>query len=108
VSTPEVESALIAELLEALRALPDVTADLACQGDSGGQAAVNDVSVSMQVAGRPLALLVGIRKALYPRDVRQALWQIRDAASRRIGDAGAKSACRAAGCLGGEPEAVIC
>jgi len=92
VNTSEVESALIAELLEALRALPDVTADLACQGDSGGQAAVNDVSVSMQVAGRPLALLVGIRKALYPRDVRQALWQIRDAASRRSGDAGAEGA----------------
>jgi hypothetical protein len=35
VNTSEVESALIAELLEALRALPDVTADLACQGDSG-------------------------------------------------------------------------
>ena len=91
-NTSEVESALIAELLEALRALPDVTADLACQGDSGVQAALNDVSVSMQVAGRPLELLVGIRKALYPRDVRQALWQIRDAASRRSGDAGAEGA----------------
>ena len=63
-NTPEVERALIAELLEALRALPDVTADLACQGDAGGQAAVNDVSGSMLVAGRPLALLVRIRKAL--------------------------------------------
>lgn len=61
-NTPEVESALIAELLEALRALPDVTADLTCQGDSGVQAAVNDVSVSMQVAGRPPALLVGIER----------------------------------------------
>ena len=91
-NTSEVESALIAELLEALRALPDVTADLACQGDSGVQAALNDVSVSMEVAGRPLALLVGIRKALYPRDVRQALWQIRDAASRRSGDAVAEGA----------------
>jgi hypothetical protein len=54
VNTSEVESALIAELLEALRALPDVTADLACQGDSGVQAIVNDVSVSMRVAGRSL------------------------------------------------------
>lgn len=90
--TPEVASALIAQLLEALRALPDVTADLARQSDAGGQAAVNDVSVSMQIAGHPLALLVGIRKALYPRNVRQALWQIRDAAARRIGDAGVENA----------------
>ena len=91
-SAPEVESALIAKLLEALRALPDVTADHARQSDADGQAAANDVSVSMQVAGHPLALLVGIRKALYPRDVRHSLWQIRDAASRRIGEAGAESA----------------
>ena len=32
------------------------------------------------------------KKALYPRDVRQALWQIRDAVSRRTGDAGAEGA----------------
>jgi hypothetical protein len=60
VSTPEVESALLAEFLEALRARPDVTADLACQVDAGGQAAVNDVSVSMQVDGRPLASWSGV------------------------------------------------
>ena len=90
-NTPEVDSALIAELLEALRALPDVTADLVGQRDAGGRAAVNDVSASIQVAGRPLELLVGVRKALYPRDVRQALWQIRDAASRRSGYADTES-----------------
>ena len=51
-STPEVERALIAELLEALlRALMDVTANLASQSEADGQAAVNEVSVSMQVAG---------------------------------------------------------
>ena len=91
---PEIENALIAELLKALRALPDVTVDLGGQGSSGGQAAIGDVSVSMQVAGRPLALWVEVRKALYPRDVRQALWQIRDAASRRNGDAAAEGAVR--------------
>lgn len=85
-STPEVESALIAELLEALRALPDAAAALARPLVAGERAAMNHVCVSMQVAGRPLALQVGIRKALYPRDVRQALWQIRDAAARRSGD----------------------
>lgn len=86
-NTSGVERGLVAELLEALRTLPDVTADFAPKVDAGGQAALNDVSVSMRVAGRPLALLVSTRKALYPRDVRQALWQIRDAASRRSGDA---------------------
>jgi hypothetical protein len=46
----------------------------------------------MRVAGRPLALLVGILKALYLRDVRQVLWQILEATSRRTGDAGAEGA----------------
>lgn len=91
-STAQFESALIAEFLGALRALPDVMADLTCQSDVDRQVPVNGVSVSMKVAGHPLALLVGIRKSLYPRDVRQALWQMREGASRRIGSAGAENA----------------
>ena len=89
---PESEQALIAGLLEALRALPDVKADLTYQANADGKAAFNEVSVSMQVAGRPLALRVELRKALYPRDVRQTLWQIRDASSLRTGDAAAPNA----------------
>ena len=87
---PELESTLMAELLDTLRGLPDVTADAAPWTDAGGQAAGIDLQVSMQVAGRSMALLVEIRKTLYPRDVRQALWQIRDAASRRVGEADAE------------------
>ena len=41
--------ALVAELLQALRAFPDVTADRVRQVDAARQAAVNDVSASMQV-----------------------------------------------------------
>ena len=85
VETPKVESALIAELLDALKRLPDVAVDLARQSDVGGHVAGIDVQISMQVAGRSIALLIEIRKTLYPRDVRQALWQIRDAAARRDG-----------------------
>ena len=91
--TPDVDSALIAGLLDALRALPEVKADIVRQsGVAEGPALVNGLSLSMLVAGHPLVLLVGIRKALYPRDVRQALWQIRDAASRRSGRASDESA----------------
>lgn len=84
--TPEVESALLTHLLETLRGLPDVSADLGRQGDSGGSTAERGMSLSIHVAGRPLSLLVEIRKTLYPRDVRQALWQIRDVASRSQGE----------------------
>jgi hypothetical protein len=84
-NTPEVERGLIAELLEALRALPDVTADLARQVDAGGPAAVSDVSVSMQVAGRPLALGGGIRKVLYPRDALHELLHVHQRRSIRAG-----------------------
>lgn len=86
--TPETGNALISKLLESLRGLPEVTADLSRLGDSGGSSASaeREVLLSIRVAERPLALLVEIRKVLYPRDVRQALWQIRDSASRRQGD----------------------
>lgn len=86
--TPEAGNALISKLLEALRGLPEVTADLEHPGDPGGSSANAErkVPLSIRVAERPLALLVEIRKVLYPRDVRQALWQIRDSASRRQGD----------------------
>lgn len=86
--TPETGNALISKLLESLRGLPEVTADLGRLGDSGGSSASaeREVLLSLRIAERPLALLVEIRKVLYPRDVRQALWQIRDSASRRQGD----------------------
>lgn len=86
--TPEAGNALIGKLLEALRGLPEVTADLGRPSDPGGSSASaeREVLLSIRVAERPLALLVEIRKVLYPRDVRQALWQIRDSASRRQGD----------------------
>ena len=85
---PEADNALISKLLEALRGLPEVTADLGCPGDpsESSASAEREVLLSIRVAERPLALLVEIRKVLYPRDVRQALWQIRDSASRRQGD----------------------
>ncbi len=92
VASPEVESVLIAALLEALRGLPDVTAEVARRSDIGGPAAGIEVQVSIQVAGRSIALMVETRKTLYPRDVRQALWQIRDATSRRAGEADAEPA----------------
>ena len=85
---PEAENVLISKLLEALCRLPEVTADLGCPGDPGGLSACAErkVLLSIRVAERPLALLVEIRKVLYPRDVRQALWQIRDSASWRQDD----------------------
>ena len=72
------ERQMIERLLDSLRALPEVQAEL----DEGlGTQRVPDrgydARVDLRVGGRPLILLIEAKKSLYPRDVRQALWQLR-------------------------------
>lgn len=64
-------------LLAALRALPDVTAELRDREVKveGGERV--DAWLDIAVAGTPVAVPVECRKALYPRDVQQYLWQLR-------------------------------
>lgn len=71
------EHALIGQLLESLRGLPDVHADLA-GSDTAVQAAGRiDAKIDLDVAGKSIVLLVAARKSVFPRDVRQALWQLK-------------------------------
>lgn len=71
---------LIARFVAALRELPEVEADLepreppSKHGDFG-----YDAQVDLHVAGKPFILLIQAKKAVFPRDVRQASWQLRTA-----------------------------
>jgi hypothetical protein len=72
-----VEHALIEQLLDSLRELPDVHAELT-QSEPADQAAGRvDAKIDLHVAGRSIVLLVEAKKSVYPRDVRQALWQLK-------------------------------
>lgn len=72
-----VAHALIDQLLASLRELPDVHVELA-QAEPAAQAVGRaDATIELQVAGKSIALLVEAKKSVYPRDVRQALWQLK-------------------------------
>lgn len=72
------ERQLVEKLLETLRALPEVTAENADFAPGGESHRGYDARVDIRVAGKPLTLLIEAKKSLYPRDVRQALWQLRE------------------------------
>jgi hypothetical protein len=61
---------LLAQLLEALSTLPGVTAH-------GTQALGGAREIDLVVSGTPLKLLVEATKAVFPRDVRELLWQLK-------------------------------
>lgn len=84
----QTERQLITSFVDALRGLPDIVADLdhlesARSGDHG-----YDARVDLHVAGRSYVLLVEAKKAVFPRDVRQVLWQFREASLGRSAEQG--------------------
>lgn len=74
------EQQLIARFVDALRELPEVEADLdhreplSKHRDRG-----HDAQVDLHVAGKSFVLLIETKKAVFPRDVRQVIWQLRAA-----------------------------
>lgn len=78
------EQQLIMRFLDTLRELPEVHADLdhwepvGSTGDRG-----YDAQIDLQIAGKSFILLVEAKKAVYPRDVRQVIWQFREASHSR-------------------------
>ena len=72
-----VEHALIEQLLDSLRELPDVHAELARSEPAAQAAGRIDAKIDLHVAGKSIVLLVEAKKSVYPRDVRQALWQLK-------------------------------
>jgi hypothetical protein len=72
------ERELIDQFLAALRSLPEVQAELERVGSPE-----LDAQLALDVAGKPIHALVELRKAVYPRDVRQLVWRIRDDLARQ-------------------------
>jgi hypothetical protein len=72
------EGQLIAQFVDALRELPEVTAELD-QWEPFGQRSDRgyDAQVNLHVAGKSFVLLLEAKKAVFPRDVRQLIWQLR-------------------------------
>lgn len=69
---------LIARFVDALRELPEVEAELGHQellGKYGGHRC--DAQVDLHVAGKSFVLLIEAKRAVFPRDIRQMIWQIR-------------------------------
>ncbi|MDE0450034.1 MAG: hypothetical protein OXH96_25480 [Spirochaetaceae bacterium] len=72
------EGELIERFLDALRALPEVCAELEPHPPHDARAAVRiGGRVGIKVAGKPLTLLIEVNKTLFPRDVREILWRFR-------------------------------
>lgn len=78
------ERQLIEQFLDTLRALPDVHAELDHR-ESVGLASDSryDSQINLRVAGKSFILLIEAKKAVYPRDVRQVLWQFREISHNR-------------------------
>jgi hypothetical protein len=72
------ERELVGEFLEVIRGLPEVHADLELEPRTAGSDRRYDAQVDVHIGGKSVTVLVEAKKTLYPRDVRQALWQIRE------------------------------
>lgn len=88
VESSPAEQQLITSFVDALRELPEVEADLGrselARADDRGY----DAQVNLHVAGKSYVLLIEAKKAVFPRDVRQVLWQFREAGLRRSAEQG--------------------
>lgn len=79
VDTPTSEHQLIERFLGSLRELPDVSAELNhLEASSPMGDHRYDAQIDLIVAGKPVTLLIEAKKTVYPRDVRQVLWQFRE------------------------------
>lgn len=76
------EKQLIDQFLEALRGLPGVQAQLGPLIQPSGPDRGYDARVDLKVSGKAATLLIVVKKTLYPRDVRQMLWQFQAFARR--------------------------
>jgi len=78
------ERVLIDQFLTALRSLPEVRAELGRPGSADRPIeSEHDAQLALDVAGKSIHALIELRKAVYPRDVRQVVWRIRELAHSR-------------------------
>ena len=70
------EGYLLDGFLGALQELPAVQAELSRVEQPGGPDRGHDAQVELRVGGKAATILIEVKKSVYPRDVRQALWRI--------------------------------
>ncbi|MDR3368958.1 hypothetical protein [Rhodoferax sp.] len=87
IESPLVEHALIEQFLESLRELPDVHAELDVLESATPATDRRDAKIDLSVAGKSIVLLVEAKKTVFPRDVRQVLWQFKLLQHGRYADA---------------------
>lgn len=82
--TNTAERQLITQFLDSLRDLPDVNAELD-QWEFVGFAndRRHDARIDLRIADKSFVLLIEAKKAVYPRDVRQVLWQFKEDSHNR-------------------------
>jgi hypothetical protein len=73
------ERQLVGQFLDVIEGLPEVHADLKLREPrAAGSDRRYDAQVDLHLAGKSVTVLVEAKKTLYPRDVRQALWELRE------------------------------
>jgi len=78
------ERQLIEKFLDTLRGMPEVQAELAHREPTGlAGVRKHDAQIDLLIAGKSFTVLIQIKKDLYPRDVREVLWQFREIGHNR-------------------------
>lgn len=73
-----IEDQLVQQLVDSLRALPDVDAKISSAGSAQRERDPGyDVRIDTHIGGRPVTLFVETKKTVYPRDVHQTLWRLK-------------------------------
>ena len=70
------ERDLIESVLETLRSLPQAHAELGAW-EAAGRDRGYDARINLHIGGATVSLLIETKRAVYPRDVREVIWQIR-------------------------------
>lgn len=76
------ECQLLDRVLDSLRDLPEVEVNVIEVGTTSSLNLQHDAQIDLQVGDEFTSLIVKVRDSLYPRDVREVLWQFRNCAER--------------------------
>jgi hypothetical protein len=68
---------LVEGVLETLRRLPQAHAELDRRERASGRDHGYDARIDLRIGGEDVSLLIEAKRAVYPRDVREVVWQIR-------------------------------
>lgn len=79
-----VERRLVEQLLESLGHLPEAKAELRSFESADGSTSFRyDADIELRIPGKSVNLLVEVKRAIYPRDVREVLWMLERLERRR-------------------------